>query len=38
MLRPRPLLLALTDLLILSVVLKYGLNKFFWSVSFIPIP
>ena len=37
-LSPKPLLLVFIALLRLSVVLKYGLNRFFMSYSLIPSP
>ena len=38
MLSPSPWLFQLVYLLVLSVVTKYGLNRFFWSYSLIPMP
>jgi hypothetical protein len=38
MYKPRPWQVGLSNYDFLSVVLKYGVNKFYMSTSYIPIP
>ena len=38
MLKPKPWLLEFSDLLLLSVVLKYGWKRFYKSSALMPIP